>query len=96
MIQHTVAFTLKHAAGSPEEAAFLRDAKMLAAIPGVENFEQLRQVSPKTDFAFGFAMRFADATAYAGYNEHADHVAFVRDRWQPEVERFMEIDYQPL
>ncbi len=96
MIRHTVVFTLRHAAGSPEEAAFLRDARVLAAIPGVEDFEQLRQVSPKTDFAFGFAMRFADAAAYAGYNAHADHQAFVRDRWQPEVERFMEIDYQPL
>lgn len=96
MIRHTVVFTLKHPAGSAEEEAFLRDAKVLAGIPGVEDFEQLRQVSPKTDFAFGFAMRFADAAAYASYNEHPDHVAFVRDRWQPEVERFMEIDYQPL
>lgn len=96
MIRHTVVFTLKHAAGSPEEGAFLRDAKVLAAIPGVEDFEQLRQVSPKTDFAFGFAMMFADASAYAAYNGHADHVAFVRDRWLPEVERFMEIDYAPL
>jgi len=96
VIRHTVVFTLRHAAGSPEEAAFLRDARVLAAIPGVEDFEQLRQVSPKTDFAFGFAMRFADEAAYQAYNTHADHQAFVRDRWQAEVERFMEIDYQPL
>ena len=47
MIRHTVVFTLKHAAGSAEEGAFLRDARVLAAIPGVEKFEQLRQVSPK-------------------------------------------------
>ena len=26
----------------------------------------------------------------------ADHVAFVRDRWIPEVEAFLEIDYTPL
>lgn len=96
MIIHSVVFTLKHAAGSAEEAAFLRDAKVLAAIPGVQNFEQLRQVSPKTDFAFGFSMGFADAAAYEGYNLHPDHVAFVRDRWVPEVERFMEIDYAKL
>ena len=93
MIRHTVVFTLKHAAGSAEEAAFLADARVLATIPGVEKFEQLRQVSPKTDYAFGFSMEFADEAAYAGYSEHPDHVAFVSDRWVPEVERFMEIDY---
>jgi hypothetical protein len=93
VIRHTVVFTLKHAAGSAEEGAFLRDAKVLAAIPGVEKFEQLRQVSPKTDYAFGFSMEFADQAAYSGYNEHSDHVAFVRDRWVPEVAKFMEIDY---
>ena len=93
MIRHTVVFTLKHAAGSAEEGAFLRDAKVLAAIPGVEKFEQLRQVSPKTDYAFGFSMEFANQAAYSGYNDHPDHVAFVRDRWVPEVAKFMEIDY---
>lgn len=96
MIRHTVVFSLKHAAGSPEEAAFLRDARMLASIPGVEDFEQRRQVSPKSDYAFSFAMNFANAAAYARYNGHADHVGFVRDRWVPEVERFMELDYAPL
>jgi hypothetical protein len=96
MIRHTVVFTLKHAAGSAEEGAFLRDAKVLAAIPGVEQFEQLRQVSPKNDYAFGFSMEFADQAAYTGYNDHPDHVAFVRDRWIPEVARFLEIDYTAL
>ena len=93
MIRHTVAFTLKHAAGSEEEGAFLRDAKILAAIPGVEKFEQLRQVSPKSPHSFGFSMEFADQAAYGVYNEHPDHMAFVRDRWVPEVESFQEIDY---
>jgi len=96
MIRHTVAFTLKHAAGSDEEGAFLRDAKILAAIPGVEKFEQLRQVSPKSPHRFGFSMEFADQAAYTVYNEHPDHVAFVRDRWVPEVESFQEIDYVAL
>lgn len=96
MIRHTVAFTLKHAAGSAEEGAFLRDAKILAAIPGVEKFEQLRQVSPKNGYAFGFSMEFADQTAYSAYDRHPDHVAFVRDRWVPEVARFLEIDYVPV
>ena len=93
MIRHTVVFTLKHAVGSAEEGAFLRDARVLAAIPGVEKFEQLRQVSRKNDYAFGFSMEFADQAAYSAYDGHPDHVAFVRDRWVPEVTKFLEIDY---
>jgi hypothetical protein len=96
MIRHTVVFTLKHAAGSAEESAFLQDAKVLADIRGVEKFEQLRQVSPKNDYSYGFSMEFADEAAYSGYNDHPHHVAFVRDRWVPEVERFLEIDYVPI
>ena len=41
-------------------------------------------------------MEFADQAAYSGYNDHPDHVAFVRDRWVPEVAAFLEIDYVPL
>ena len=96
MIRHTVVFTLKHPAGSTQEDGFLRDALVLADIPGVEKFEQLRQVSPKNDYAFGFSMEFADQAAYSGYNDHPVHVAFVRDRWVPEVARFLEIDYVAL
>lgn len=97
MIRHTVVFTLKHAAGSPEEGDFLATAlRELRPIPGVEKFEQLRQVSPKNEYAFGFSMELADQAAYDGYNNHPAHVAFVRDRWVPEVEKFLEIDYVPL
>ena len=96
MIRHTVVFRLHHPPGSQAEEAFLNDAKALADIPGVEAFEQLRQVSLKNNFRFGFSMEFADEAAYRGYNEHPDHVAFVRDRWVPEVAEFMEIDYVPL
>ena len=66
---------------------------LLASIPGVTAFERLRQVSPKNDYRFGFSMEFADEAAYNGYNIHPDHVAFVRDRWMPEVAAFIEIDY---
>jgi hypothetical protein len=96
VIRHTVAFTLRHPAGSDQQQDFLDAALVLAAIPGVEKFERLRQVSPKADFAFGFSMEFADQAAYDGYNTHPDHVAFVRDRWVPEVVRFQEIDYVAL
>ena len=96
MIRHTVVFSLKHEAGSVDEQAFLDAALVLATIPGVEKFERLRQVSPKADFAFGFSMEFADRAAYEGYNVHKDHVAFVQERWVPEVVRFQEIDYVAL
>ena len=97
MIRHTVIFTLKHAAGSLQEKMFLRDARTaLEKIPGVEKFEQLKQVSKKNDFAFGFSMEFADQAAYEAYNTHPRHVAFVRDRWEREVSKFLEIDYVPI
>ncbi|MFT4180425.1 MAG: Dabb family protein [Rhizobium sp.] len=96
MIRHTVAFRLKHEPGSAEEARFLKDALALKGIPSVRNFEQLRQTSPKNDFTFGFSMEFDDQAGYDAYNIHPDHVAFVRDRWVPEVESFLEIDYTNL
>jgi quinol monooxygenase YgiN len=96
MIRHTVVFRLRHPPGSAEEKAFLEAARTLAAIPGVERFEQLREVSPKNDYAFGFSMEFADQAAYDAYNSHPDHVGFVEGRWMPEVEEFLEIDYAPL
>ncbi len=96
MIRHTVVFRLRHAPGSAAETDFLKEAMKLVAIPGVRKFEQLRQVSPKNSYSFGFSMEFAGQAAYAVYNEHPSHVAFVRDRWVPEVAEFMEIDYVPL
>ena len=96
MIRHTVIFTLKHAHGSLQEKAFLRDAKVLTEIPGVKKFEQLKQISPKNNYQFGFSMEFADQAAYTAYNVHPKHVKFVKDRWEREVETFLEIDYVPV
>ena len=97
MIRHTVAFRLKHAPDSEQERNFLRDGRrILSAIPGVEHFETLRQISAKNAFRHGFSMEFAGQAEYQSYNDHPDHVAFVRDRWIPEVEEFLEIDYAPL
>ncbi|MGE0501223.1 MAG: Dabb family protein [Rhizobiaceae bacterium] len=96
MIRHTVVFRLKHQRGSTGERSFLDAGAALAGIPGVRNFEQLRQVSAKNDFHFGYSMEFADQAAYDGYNDHPVHVAYVRERWIPEVEAFLEIDYEPL
>jgi hypothetical protein len=96
VIRHTVAFRLRHPAGSAEEAAFLADAMCLRDIPGVEHFERLRQVNDKNDLEFGLSMEFADRAAYDFYSNHPVHTAFVAGRWVPEVEAFQETDYQPL
>ena len=56
----------------------------------------MREVSPKNGFASALTMEFADASAYSGYNEHPDHVAFVADRWDAEVSDFLEIDTAAL
>ena len=95
-IRHTVAFRLRLAAGSPDEAAFLVDAQALAANPGVEAFELLRQVGEKNGFDFGISMEFADRSAYDGYNGHESHVRFVAEQWMPKVADFIELDYAPI
>jgi hypothetical protein len=93
-IRHTVVFTLSHGEGSAEESDFLATAAQLAAIPGVEEFEILRETSPKNDYRFGISMEFASPEAYTAYNEHPEHVRFVQERWLPEVADFLEIDYE--
>lgn len=93
MIRHTVAFRLKHSPGSEAERDFLQAACELANIEGVRRFECLRQTSAKNVFTFGLSMEFADAAAYASYDRHPDHAAFVQCRWLPEVAEFMELDY---
>lgn len=93
-IIHSVIFSLKHTAGSAEEQQFLADGKrILSAIPTVQQFQVYNQVSAKNDYSFGFSMLFEDEAAYAAYNDHPDHVSFVRDRWEKEVTAFLEIDY---
>ena len=92
MIRHAAIFRLNHPAGSPQEADFLAVLAGLAVIPGVADFKIAREISPKNDFAFAVSMRFADQAAYDAYNDHPLHVAFVRDRWVPEVAAFMEHD----
>jgi hypothetical protein len=96
MIRHTVVFRLCHEAGSAAESDFLRSAReQLTAISGVERFEVLRQTGTQSPYRFSLSMEFADAAAYAGYNEHPSHTSFVRERWIPEVEEFVELDFEP-
>jgi Stress responsive A/B Barrel Domain len=93
-IRHTVVFTLSHPEESAAESEFLAAARALAAIPGVEEFQLLRETSPKNAYRFGISMEFAGPAAYAGYNEHPDHLRFVNERWLVEVADFLEVDYE--
>jgi hypothetical protein len=96
MIRHTVVFRLRHAEGSAEEAGFLSTAReQLAGIPGVERFEVLRQTGGQSSYRHSLSMEFADADAYAAYNGHPSHTGFVQGRWIPEVEEFLELDFEP-
>ena len=94
-IIHSVIFNLKHETGSDEAKQFLMDGKaILSGIPTVQNFVVYKQVSAKNDYSYGFSMYFEDEAAFMAYNEHPDHVAFVRERWETEVTSFLEIDYE--
>ncbi|MDF2962660.1 MAG: Dabb family protein [Paenibacillus sp.] len=94
-IKHMVIFTLKYEVDLEETRKFLRESQeILAAIPQVQQFEVFRQVSGKTDYDFGFSMVFEDRSAYSAYNEHPVHVDYVKNRWEKEVLRFVEIDFE--
>ncbi|RTE07106.1 Dabb family protein [Paenibacillus whitsoniae] len=94
-IRHMVIFNLKHPKGSLEAEKFLEDGKnILSSISVVQKFEVFRQVSKKNDFDYGFSMEFSSQADYDAYNENPLHVMFVEQRWQVEVERFLEIDFQ--
>ena len=96
-IQHMVIFDLSYAEGSREAKKFLQDGtRILTGIPVVRNFQAFKQVSPKNDYQYGFSMVFASREDYSTYNQHPQHVAFVQDRWNKEVSRFLEIDFENL
>jgi heme-degrading monooxygenase HmoA len=96
MIQHTVVLKLKYPNDSPEEREFLEAAAKLSSIPGVHNFQSLRQIGRKNDYDYGLSMEFDSMEAYEAYNRHPDHIKFVETFWAEYVEKFLEIDYEPL
>jgi heme-degrading monooxygenase HmoA len=96
MIRHSVILTLKSSL-SPEDKTQYFDAVFeLKRIPGVQNFEVLKQISSKNPFQFGISMEFESQEAYDFYSNHALHVAFVEKYWSACVDDFLEIDYQIL
>lgn len=94
MIRHTVVFKLNYPKGSSEEKEFLSAAAALCSIPGVHNFESLRQTSQKNDFEYGLSMEFDSQKAYDEYTHHPDHTKFVQTYWGKYVDKFLEIDYE--
>lgn len=96
MIRHSVIFKLKYPENSPEAKEFFIAAKKLANIPGVQNFECLKQTSKKNKFDYGLSMEFANQQLYDAYSNHVDHVQFIQQYWLKYVEDFLEIDYEPL
>ena len=96
MIRHAVIFSLTASKGSPAEAEFLAAAAQLSSIPGVRNFESLHQTSKKNDFDYGLSMEFDSAEDYAAYNIHPHHKAFIQDFWLTTVNKFLEIDFEPI
>jgi heme-degrading monooxygenase HmoA len=96
MIQHSVIFKLKYPKNSTDETTFLDAAKALVSIPGVLNFQCLKQISPKNNFDYGLTMEFESQQTYDAYSNHPDHTRFVQEFWMRDVEDFLEIDYAPF
>jgi|ERR1022692_1093696 hypothetical protein len=96
MIRHSVIFKLKSSVDSIAAQNFFIAAKKLAIIPGVQNFESLRQISKKDKYEFGLSMEFANADLYQQNNNHPMHVRFIKDYWVNYIEDFLEIDYELL
>lgn len=93
-IRHTVMFNLKYDVDAPETNKFLQDGqRILSALPMVKNFEVSRQVSSKNEYKFYFSMVFDNQEAYKAYNDHPEHVKFVKERWDTEVTNFLEADF---
>lgn len=96
MIRHSVVFRFKPSVDSTAAHNFFIAAKKLATIPGVKNFESLRQISTKNNYDFGLSMEFANEDLYQQYNNHPMHAQFIKEYWLNYVEDFLEIDYELL
>ena len=96
-ITHSVFFTLHHSEDSPEEAAFLEESfEILSTIPGVQDFQVLKETSSKNPYRFGFSMKFENQKIYDAYSAHPDHNKYVEERWLKQVAQFQEIDHTIL
>jgi hypothetical protein len=58
--------------------------------------DQLRQVSPKSDFAFSFSGVLCGGGRLPGLQRPFGPHRFVRDCWDAEVSDFQEYDFVPV
>ncbi|RXK48298.1 Dabb family protein [Aquirufa rosea] len=93
MIYHSVFLTFKPDLSGFQQDHFFAEAMKLAQIPGVQEFECLREISPKNNFQYGLIMQFENKDIYQAYTNHPLHVWFVENVWIPSVADFQEIDY---
>lgn len=96
MISHSVIFILSHPKGSIGEVDFFLAAAKLAHIPGVKNFEILKQTSPTNKYEYGIVMQFVNSKIYKEYSDHPDHKLFIQEYWINGVMDFLEIDFNPF
>lgn len=96
MLKHSVIFTFKDELPDSTKDDFFEAVNGLSAIPGVQSFEVLKQVSPKNNFEFGIAMEFDSDEDYNAYAVHPQHSRFIEDFWLKCVEDFLEIDFRKL
>lgn len=96
MIRHMAVFNLYHAAGSPEEAAFLSQAEYLGTLPGVQNFRVWRQTSRQAPYAFAICMEFGSEPEFRAYMMDPEHLNFAHDKWYPHVSSTMDVNFEPL
>jgi hypothetical protein len=96
MIRHSVLLKLKANIGSEAKKVYFDEVEKLAHIPDVKKFEILKQTSTKNKFEYGISMEFDTLEQYDTYTNHPQHVSFVQDFWIPNVEDFLEIDYELL
>jgi len=90
MIHHTVSFRLEESA---DDDTFWSRVDERSTLAGVRQFRVLRQVGAKNSFTHALSMYFDSQTDHDAYDDDADHVAFVRDVWIPNVADFIELDY---
>lgn len=99
MITHVVLFWLDKG-GTISRAELLKAASALESVPGVENFRFGAPVSSERSvvddsFDVAISMDFTDAEAMDRYQNHPDHVAFVRDWVKDKVAKVIVYDFQP-
>ncbi len=93
---HSVFFKLTYNSNSIEEKLFFEAVSALMNIPGIINFQCVKQTSEKNDFDYGIIMEFNSQKEYDYYASHPIHSNFVQHHWIPSVEKFMELDYETI